>query len=37
MPRRITMRLREDTSAEPIVCADVNKGLIEVSPSVVKA
>jgi hypothetical protein len=31
------MRLREDTSAEPIVCADVNKGLIGVSPSVVKA
>jgi len=31
------MRPREDTSAEPIVCADVNKGLIEVSPSVVKA
>src|SRR6266540_4565552 len=36
MPRRITMRLREDTSAEPIVCADVNVGLIEVSPSLVK-
>jgi hypothetical protein len=31
------MRPREDTSVEPIVCADVKKGLIEVSPSVVKA
>ncbi len=30
------MRPREDTSAEPIVCADVNEGLIEVSPSLVK-
>jgi hypothetical protein len=37
MPRRITMRPREDTSAEPIVFADVNVGFIEVSPSVVKA
>src|SRR6266545_761204 len=36
MPRRITMRPRADTSAEPIVCADVNEGLIEVSPSLVK-
>jgi hypothetical protein len=36
MPRRITMRPREETSAEPIVCADVNEGLIEVSPSLVK-
>jgi hypothetical protein len=30
------MRPREETSAEPIVCADVNEGLIEVSPSLVK-
>jgi DnaK suppressor protein len=37
MPRRITMRPRAGRSAEPIVCADVNRGLIEVSPSLVKA
>src|SRR5437867_4915041 len=37
MPRRITMRPRAGRSAEPIACADVNVGLIEVSPSLVKA
>jgi len=31
------MRPRAERSAEPIVCADVNVGLIEVSPSLVKA
>ena len=31
------MRPRTERSAEPIVCADVNVGLIEVSPSLVKA
>jgi hypothetical protein len=31
------MRPRVVTSAEPISCADVNVGLIEVSPSLVKA
>jgi DnaK suppressor protein len=37
MPRRITMRPREERSAEPTVCADVKVGLIEVSPSLLKA
>jgi len=31
------MRPHAERSAEPIVCADVNVGLIEVSPSLVKA
>jgi TfoX N-terminal domain len=36
MPRRITMRPRADSSAEPMSSADVNSGLIEVSSSLLK-